>query len=133
MNLADEMYNRRDLFESSTSSVKCNIYGRIYYSIFLYVREWLNQNTSYVSYPFGEHKRMPMFIKNKGPFTDEQNEEIFRLFNQLKKLRHQSDYYLEIPNKYSKMYEDWVFEDIVDAFEIADYIIECFDNVETNN
>lgn len=126
LNLAEELSIMENDFNSSESSVKRNIYGRIYYAIFLYVRWWLSNNTDYVSYAPGEHSRLPNYIKTKGPFDRCINQEISDNLMNLKKLRHQSDYYLELPNKFSKSYENWVFTDIDGAFAIANDIIGYF-------
>ncbi|WP_407381486.1 hypothetical protein [Methanobrevibacter sp.] len=118
-----------DKFKSSESAVKRNIYGRIYYAVFLCVRQWLTDNTGYVSYAPGEHSRMPRYIKSKGPFDNKINQKISDDIIDLKKLRHQSDYYLKKPSKYSQEYENWVFEDIEYAFSIANNIIKDFNNL----
>ena len=74
LELAEELSVMENDFNSSDSSVKRNIYGRIYYAIFLYVRDWLSNNTDYVSYSPGEHSRLPRYIKSKGPFNKTRNE-----------------------------------------------------------
>lgn len=129
LHLVEELSSMENEFNSSESAVKRNIYGRIYYAVFLCVRESLINNTNYVSWKYGEHSRMPRYIKNNGPFTISLNRKISRDLKALKKLRHQSDYYLKEPGKYSKEYQNWVFEDIEYAFSIANNIIKAFNNL----
>lgn len=47
---------------------------------------------------------------------------------ELKKMRHQSDYYLKIPKKESKEYDRWNFGDINRAFKLARDIFDSFEN-----
>ena len=56
LQLAKELENNLANLEVNESSIYRTIFGRIYYAIFLYVREWLCENTEYKSNPQGEHK-----------------------------------------------------------------------------
>ena len=51
----------------------------------------------------------------------------------LKSLRHQVDYYIIIPTEEELGGKDWYFESIETAFEIANFIIQSFENYELNN
>ena len=99
---------------------------RIYYSVFLFLREWLKKHTSYQSWPKGEHSRLANYIRFKGPFKKEINELIYENLILLKKLRHQADYKLTIPSKSSPYYQKWDFTSISSAFEIAESIFIIF-------
>ena len=120
-------------FESSSSSVKRTIFGRSYYSIFIFLREILKNNTDYISNPYGEHRRLPNYIKFRGPFDEKTNKELYDAINTLKKLRHQSDYYLTVPPKGTKEYDDWVFEDCDFAINLAFKIIKLFEKHFNNS
>ena len=61
-------------------------------------------------------------------FDDKINHELFKDINVLKKLRHQSDYYLEVPPKGTKAYENWIIEDTDYAINLAKKIINLFKN-----
>ena len=95
---------------------------------FLYVREWLLKHTNYTSQPKKEHSTMPKYIKSNGPFSNEVNHNISKNLKMLKKLRHQSDYYLEIPPLYSYEYSNWIFRDVSHAFILANEIITTLEN-----
>ena len=71
---------------------------------FFFLREWLKKNTGYKSLK-GEHTKLPNFIKKNGPFKRDKNSEIYDDLIHLKKLRHQADYRLTVPSKYSKDYK----------------------------
>lgn len=129
LQLAKELENNLANLEVNESSIYRTIFGRIYYAIFLYVREWLCENTEYKSNPQGEHKRMPNFIRSKGPFNNVLNNERCSDIKTLKKLRHQSDYYLHIPDEGTEEYNQWIFEDTLFAFCLADKIINSFKNL----
>lgn len=116
---------KKDL-NSTESSINRNIYTRIYYAVFLFLREWLKKHTVYQSSPRGEHSRLCNFIRFKGPFNKRENELIYRKLIRLKKLRHQADYKLKVPKKYSQDYEKWDFTTIPLAFEIAEDIFKTF-------
>lgn len=115
-------------FDSSSSSVKRVIFSRAYYAVFLFLRETLSHNTEYISNPYGEHRRLPNFIESKGPFDKKLNYELADIVRTLKKLRHQSDYYLEVPVEGTKEYEDWLFDDTNFAIDLANKIITQFEN-----
>lgn len=114
---------------SSESAINRNIYMRIYYSVFLFLREWLKMNTDYKSCPKGEHTRLANYIRFKGPFNMDLNESIYAKLVLLKKLRHQADYKLRVPNKFSPNYEKWDFTSINSAFNIAKNIIKTFKEI----
>jgi hypothetical protein len=123
---ACELEEIKEDLNSTESAVNRSIYMRIYYAVFLFLREWLKKNTSYYSWPKGEHSRLANYIRFKGPFTREINLLIYRKLIRLKKLRHQADYKLNVPDKDSADYEKWDFTSITSAFEIAEDIIETF-------
>jgi len=125
-NLANELEEIKKDLKSMESAVNRNIYSRIYYSIFLFLREWLKMHTDYNSWPKGEHSRMANYIRYKGPFDNENNNLIYRKLIILKKLRHQADYKLKIPIKSSQNYHRWDFTTIGSAFEIAEDIFRIF-------
>ena len=52
----------------NNSSLERNIFGRVYYGTFLYVREWLSNNTNdfNVENNSKDHKNIPNYIKSKG-------------------------------------------------------------------
>ena len=78
--LASELNLKQLDFDSSGSSIKRTIFGRSYYAAFLSVREFLPSNTEYASNPFGEHTRIPNFIKSRGLFNEEDNEKIYVIY-----------------------------------------------------
>ena len=125
-NLARELDRIKKDLNSTEPSINRNIYGRIYYSIFLFLREWLKKHTSYQSWPKGEHSRMANYIRYRGPFDEKINELIYEDLVLLKKLRHQADYKLKIPIKSSQNYHRWDFTTIGSAFEIAEDIFRIF-------
>ena len=92
----------------------------------MFVREWLLKNTNYVSNPKKDHSKIPEYIKIQGPFSNEVNKDISNNFNILKRLRHQSDYYIEVPPLYSYEYSMWIFRDISYALALAEDIFVAF-------
>ena len=122
---AYELDEIRNDLNSTNSAVNRTIYVKIYYSVFLFLREWLKEHMGYKSLK-GEHTKLPNFIKNNGPFGYEKNKEIYRGLTLLKKLRHRADYKLNVPKKYSLDYNKWEFTTIKSAFEIAESIIKTF-------
>ncbi len=68
---------KKDL-NSTESAVNRNIYMRIYYAVFLFLREWLKKHTPYHSWPKGEHRRLANYIRFNGPFNKEINELIYQ-------------------------------------------------------
>ena len=125
-NLARELDRIKKDLNSTEPSINRNIYERIYYSIFLFLREWLKKHTSYQSWPKGEHSRMANYIRYRGPFDEKINELIYEDLVLLKKLRHQADYKLKIPIRSSQNYHRWDFTTIGSAFEIAEDIFRIF-------
>lgn len=129
--LSIELDEIKKNMSSSQSSVNRNIYMRIYYAVFLFLREWLKKHTNYHSWAQGEHRRLANFIRFKGPFNSELNEIIYRKLIKLKKLRHQADYKIRIPNQYSFEYNKWDFTTIDSAFTIAEDIVKTFNEFES--
>ena len=125
-----ELDQIKEDLNSTNSAINRTIYMRIYYSVFLFLREWLKKFMNYESRK-GEHTKLPRFIKKHGPFEDKKNKEIYRGLNILKKLRHQADYKLIIPPKNSLDYQKWEFTSITSAFEIAEDIIKTFNNYKS--
>ena len=121
-----ELNEIKSNLKSSESAINRTIYTRIYYSVFLFLREWLNENTSYVSPNYGEHTKLPNYILHKGPFDEKTNELIFHNLINLKKLRHQADYKLKVPSEYSKEYKKWNFMEIKEAIKVSNKIFKIF-------
>ena len=124
--LAGELDEIKDEMNSTESAVNRNIYSRIYYSVFLFVREWLKTNTPYKSWRKGEHSRLANYILYKGPFDNVVNVNIYVKLTILKKLRHQADYNLKVPGKSSTDYKKWDFTTIDVAFGFAESIFKTF-------
>lgn len=131
-NLAYELNIIKKDLESTNSSINRTIYVRIYYAVFLFLREWLKKFSNYQSWPKGEHTRLAKYIRFHGPFDSEFNEIIYRKLIRLKKLRNQSDYKLKVPKKYSPNYNKWDFTSINSAFQIAEEIIKPFMELQVN-
>ena len=122
---ACELDEIKEDLSSEKSAVNRTIYVKIYYAVFLFLREWMKKHTPYKSLK-GEHTKLPNYIKKNGPFSRDKNEEIYDDIILLKKLRHQADYWLVVPSKSSKNYKKWKFTSIDYAFEIAKSIIRAF-------
>ncbi|WP_405290772.1 hypothetical protein [Methanobrevibacter sp.] len=122
---AYELNSIKEDLNSSNSTINRTVYVKIYYAVFLFLREWLKKYTEYKSLR-GEHKKLPNFIKIRGPFDNEKNNEIYEDLLLLKKLRHQADYRLTVPSKYSQEYKKWKFTSIESAFNIAKGILHTF-------
>ena len=73
-----------------------------------------------------DHSKIPEYIRNQGPFSNEVNKDVSKNFNILKRLRHQSDYYLEVPPLYSFEYSKWIFKDVSYALALAQDIFVAF-------
>lgn len=125
LDLSYELENIKDKLNSTNSAINRTVYVKIYYAVFLFLREWLKKHMNYKSL-IGEHKKLPNFIKSRGPFDFEKNNEIFEDLLLLKKLRHQADYRLTVPSKYSSDYKNWKFTSIKSAFNIAEGIVKTF-------
>ena len=128
IDFSKELHDSRQSFNSN-STVNRVIYGRIYYGTFLYVREWLKKYWGYNS-TTKDHTKMINFIRSRGSFGFITNTKIADDLELLKKLRHQSDYFITIPNKGTEEYSKWIFESIDDAFNIAQSIINYVDEIE---
>ena len=94
LEFSKELLNNIDDFDSEISAIKRTIFSRIYYSSFLHVREWLIKNCNYIS-TVGDHSNILDFLRLYGPFDSAKNMEIVSNLEILKKLRHQSDYYIK--------------------------------------
>ena len=129
-NIAKELNTIGKDLESTKGSINRTIYMRIYYAVFLFLREWLKKFTQYQSWPKGEHTRLANYIRFHGPFDCELNEIVYRKLIRLKKLRNQSDYKLQVPQKYSPNYNKWDFTSINSAFQIAQDIVKPFKELE---
>lgn len=70
-------------------------------------------------------------LKNTDHWGADKNKEIYEELIHLKKLRHQADYKLEIPQKNSLNYKNWEFTSIISAFEIAEGIIKIFNDFKS--
>lgn len=128
LDFSKELYDSSQSFNSK-STVNRVIYGWIYYGTFLYLREWLKKYWGYHS-TTKDHTKMINFIRSKGPFGFITNTKIADDLELLKKLRHQADYFITIPNKGTEKYSKWIFESIDDAFIIAQSIINYVDEIE---
>lgn len=127
LDLAHELDEIKEDLNSTNSSINRTVYTKIYYAVFLFLREWLKKYMGYKSFK-GEHKKLPNFIKSRGPFDYIKNEQIHDEVLLLKKLRHQADYRLAVPSKFSRDYTKWEFTSINSAFKIARDIIKTFND-----
>lgn len=125
LDFSKEIYEKSDLLNSNNSTLKRVIYGRIYYAVFLFVREWLKDNKNYNS-THKDHTTMLNFIRKYGPFDSCENNLIADHIYVLKKLRQQADYYIVMPNKNDKNHSNWISMSIEESFEMAHYIIDAF-------
>ena len=125
-----ELDQIKDNLNSTNASINRTVYMRIYYAVFLFLREWLKKFMNYKSRN-GEHTKLPRFIKKHGPFENDRNEEIYEELILLKKLRHQADYKLRVPQKGSPNYQIWEFTSITSAFVIAEGIIKTFNDFKS--
>lgn len=132
LDFSEELFSKINSFEVNETTIKRVIYCRIFYATFLYVREWLKDNWKYNSTK-RDHTQMLNFIRSKGPFNRILNHKIYDNLLMLKSLRHQVDYYIIIPTEEELGGKDWYFESIETAFEIANFIIQSFENYELNN
>lgn len=130
LDLACELEEIKDDLNSTKSAINRTVYVKIYYAVFLFLREWLKKHLNYVSLK-GEHKKLPNFIKKHGPFDFAINNQIFEDLILLKMLRHQADYKLVVPAKNSLEYSKWKFTSIESAFKIAEGIIKTFNDYKS--
>ncbi|MBQ6099324.1 MAG: hypothetical protein IJL02_05610 [Methanobrevibacter sp.] len=133
LNFSKQLLECSNCFEVNETTIKRIVYGRIYYATFLYVREWLKMNWQYNSTK-RDNTQMLNFIRSRGPFNRVLNHKIRDDLFLLKSLRHQVDYYITIPRE-GEIGGDavWYDESIETAFELADFIIEKFDEYEFDN
>lgn len=117
------MYSEVDSFKSMPSAVKRTVINRIYYSTFLYVRDWLIGHGYYSTK--NDHTQIPDYISTQGPFSPVDNQYISTELLRLKKLRHQADYYIT-RNDCLRYGEQWISDDIESAFQSANDIIQNF-------
>lgn len=130
LNFSKELLDKSDFFEVNENTIKRIVYGRTYYATFLFVREWLKNHWRYRSTK-RDHTQMLNFIKNRGPFGSILNHQIADDLFLLKSLRHQVDYYLEVPSGDELGDNDeWYYESIETAFELAESIIQTFEEYE---
>ena len=85
LTIASQLNSEIFSFNSPSSSVNRTIFGRIYYGVFLTIREFLKNNTGYISNPFGEHRRLANYIESKGPFANSLNHKVAKYLRILKK------------------------------------------------
>lgn len=128
LNFSEELHENMNLFETNNPTLKRVMYGRIYYATFLYLREWLKQNTNYHS-THRDHTVIPNYITAHGPFNELHNLEISTDFRHLKKLRQQSDYNITLPEKETNEYDNWIWDSVENAFKISCNIIKSFDDI----
>lgn len=124
LEFSKELYDKNEIFKSNSSTLKRVMYGRIYYAVFLFVREWLISHSDYESNK--DHKNIPKALVNKGPSNKLNNKQISLDFKRLQQLRIQADYFIEVPNENSKEYEKWFTDSVEDAFYRARDIISYF-------
>ena len=134
LNLAEKLIEYHYENELNNSSLERTIYGRIYYGTFLFVRTWLDEKTEFNVKNTGEdHKNIPRYLKAHGPFEPSKNNMISDGIKTLKKLRHQADYYLKFPDKHSREYDRWITDDIHYAIDLAENIINSFNELNQSN
>ena len=131
LDLAKKSVEYLDEHGWNNSSFERNIFGRVYYGTFLFVREWLSTNTDdfNVKNNGDDHKNIPGYIKSKGPFDEDTNFIISDNLKKLRKLRNQADYNLIIPDENSREYARWNHSDVNNAIDIAEDIVNSFINV----
>ena len=125
LKLSEEMYSDVDSFKSMPSAVKRTVISRIYYSTFLYVRDWLIRHG--YSSTKNDHTQIPDYISTQWPFSPIDNQYISTELLRLKKLRHQADYYI-IRNDCLRYGEQWISDDVESTFQTANDIILKFKN-----
>lgn len=131
LDFSKEILQKSDSFEVNQTTIKRIAYNRIYFATFLFVREWLKLNCNYKSSK-RDHTQMLNFINYNGPFNKILNHKIRDYLSLLKRLRHQVDYYITIPEAIG-IKENWQETSIEIAFELSRFIIELFEEYELNN
>lgn len=133
LDFSKELLENSNCFDVNETTIKRIVYGRIYYATFLYVREWLKSHLEYNS-TRRDHTQMLNFIRSRGPFNRTLNHKICDDLFLLKLLRHQVDYYITIPRE-GELGEgdEWYNESIETAFELAESIIQTFNQYEADN
>lgn len=127
LELAKLLYG--DLNDSEyKSALERTVITRIYYSVFLFLREWMKEeNKDYLLKNNGDdHKIIPDFIYKYGPHDPQTNHDIANNFKDLKKLRRQCDYFLELPDKGTDDWNKWIRLSTRDAILTAEFIINNF-------
>ena len=127
LTLSQELYDKENSLKSPSSAIKRTVISRIYYSTFLFVRNWLI-NHGYHSTK-RDHTEIPDYIRINGPFSPMDNYFVSNELLRLKKLRHQADYYIS-RNDCLRYGEVWISDDIPSAFQAARDIIAKFQNVK---
>lgn len=110
------------------SALERTIITRIYYSVFLFLREWMKEeNYGHLLKNEGkDHSIIPDFIYDNGPCDYQTNHDIANNFKDLKKLRRQCDYYLELPPRGTDEWNKWIRLSTRDAILTAEFIINNF-------
>ena len=127
LDFACELEKIKNQLNSPDSVVNRTIYARISYAVFIFLREWLKKFAGYVS-NYGDHTKIPNFIKSYGPFDRTKNRQLSNDLIHLKKLRHQADYRITVPSQFDDEYKNWYFTSIPSAFKMAEDIIKAFNN-----
>ena len=73
-----------------------------------------------------DHAIIPNFIYDNGPCDYQTNHDIANNFKDLKKLRQQCDYFLELPKKGTDESNKWINISTQDAILTAEFIINSF-------
>ena len=110
------------------SALERTIITRIYYAVFLFLREWMKEeNYGCLLKNNGEdHSIIPDFIYNNGPCDNQTNHDIANNFKDLKRLRRQCDYFLELPSPGTDESKKWIRLSTRDAILTAEFIINNF-------
>lgn len=131
LDFSEEILQKSDSFGVNQTTIKRIAYNRIYFATFLFVREWLKMHWKYKS-SRRDHTQMFNFIRSKGPFNQNLNTKISDNLRLLKRLRHQVDYYISIPDA-DELNEKWEKTSIEAAFELAESIIGYFEEYGFKN
>ena len=127
LELAKLLYNHINDTEYK-SALERTIITRIYYAVFLFLREWMKKENYgiYLKNNELDHAIIPNFIYDNGPCDYQTNHDIANNFKDLKKLRQQCDYFLELPKKGTDESNKWINISTQDAILTAEFIINSF-------
>ena len=127
LELAKLLYNHINDTEYK-SALERTIITRIYYAVFLFLREWMKKENYgiYLKNNGLDHAIIPNFIYDNGPCDYQTNHDIANNFKDLKKLRQQCDYFLELPKKGTDESNKWINISTQDAILTAEFIINSF-------